>query len=628
MSSQRPLNKVVHYFIYSLFLVLTISGIVLSAYFVNAGAQQSQQQKQLLQQTWLTTSISEAVYRYDLPGVKALASQAMQNDWLVGISVHNERNIPLIAQGLNPVTAEASSLEEQATNHVNIETLLYDDEVVGAVHYLITPVELQINPLSLVRAVSILIVLVFLLSLLVRWFVETKITQHINKLTNVLNLGNTEQLMQLSVQQDVPKEIGLLAAEFMVRNDQLVSQAEEDFLTKLPNRRAFESKLDRSLSSRVSFVLGLIDIDNFKQVNDHFGHDVGDVLLVSCAQVLRETITEKGFAARLGGDEFAFILECETIDAATEVADNIINGVKKVSNDAPEIRLNISASIGLAGPLGEVSAPDALRYADIALYKSKNAGRARYTVYCPGFDEQPKRWIQVQTALNQGLSAGHLNYELETISYTHNQENYGVEMLLRLKDDDGNVIPPLEVIDVAIQTGQLEAFSQMTIDAGITTLRHSPDISNVFLNFNGMELSKLDTPEFFEKIEQLGKLKHRLVFEVTESTYLEDPEIINILKKLRNNGIRIALGDFGTGYSSLSCLNSLVLDFVKIDNSTVDKAFKDHRSRAVLRAILTLRQEFYFEVIAEGIESEQVLNFMRNEGVVLGQGYFLQANEK
>ena len=623
MHSQRQLSVVVHYFIYSLFLVLTISGTLFATYLINTEAKQEQQQKQQLQQDWLTTSIGEAVYRYDLPGIKALASQAMLNEWLTGITVSNPRDIPFIKQGLEQATLDTLIAKQRGYYETDTVTLRYNDEMVGFVHYTKSPLNSEINYALLLKTIALLVSLTFLLSLMARWFVETKITHQIDKLTRAVTNSSQQKLHDLSVQTNTPLEIAQLAQEFLLSNERLVLAAEEDFLTKLPNRRAFESKLHNLLSEQNMFVLGLIDIDNFKQVNDHFGHDVGDVLLVSCAQVLRETIKDNGFAARLGGDEFAFILECDTITTATVIADQIIDGVKKVSNDKSLIRINISASIGLAGPIDQGSPQDALRFADIALYKSKNAGRAQYTVYRPGFDEQPKRWIQIQSALNQALRTGYLNYELEPISYINNRTDYGVEMLLRLKDDEGNLIPPLELIEVAAQTGQLDALSRITLESGISVLKFHTEVSNVFLNFNGSELSKLDTPAFFEKMQQLGDSRQRLIFEITESTYLEDPKIVNILKKLRSIGIRIALDDFGTGYSSLACLNTLPLDFVKIDHSIVNKAFEDHRSRAVLRVILALRQEFHFEVITEGIESEQVLHFLQGEGVALGQGYLL-----
>lgn len=590
------------------------------AYVVKAQSFHEKTAEQEVIQSWLHTSITESVYSFDITSTQTIADQSVLNDWLIQIDVFNDFDT-LLASSLTQNKVTVSQKDDIKVQKI---PLIKNNEKIGHIKLTTIPIKSTIDLDILIMPVVFIILMAFIFSFFVRWFIEKKITSSIDSLTQIIDSNNIDKLNELASRKGISKEISQLAIEFLLRNEQLTKQATEDTLTELPNRRAFTAIVNNVLSKKKGFILGLIDIDHFKQINDTFGHAAGDELLIQCAKAISNSIGKQGHVARLGGDEFAFLIECNDIAIGTEYAEKILKSVADVNQKLSEIEISISASIGLAGPLLDTTEQDALRFADIALYEAKNAGRACYYVYREGLDQTSQRWLEIKAALTYSIKNDDLNYELDHIIDLTTMKPHGNEMLLRLTDQNKEIHPPLKVIDIAIQTGQISALAFANFNSAIAILKENPDISRLFLNFNSTELLHLDTPFFHQRLQQNSYLAKRLVFEVTETRSLDDPALIMAIENLHQKGVRFALDDFGTGFSSLSSLSVLPLDYIKIDHSIVHAAFEGTRGLALLRTILALQQNFGVQIIAEGIESKAILRFLQKEGALLGQGYYFK----
>lgn len=414
--------------------------------------------------------------------------------------------------------------------------------------------------------------------------------------------------------------------------------AYSDELTGLPNRRLLIDRLqhamDRELRDGSLGALLFIDLDHFKTVNDSLGHQVGDGLLREVTARLARTLRTEDTLARMGGDEFVVLLEAldSNPEAAAEYA--AATAEKLLSSLKGSCRIDghdlaISASIGIAlHPFGEQVAADVLKQADTAMYRAKQAGRNALHFFAPEMQAAIDQRLQLQSELRQAIQRNQLRLVFQPQMALATEEVAGAEVLLRWEHPERGEIMPGSFIALAEETGLIQELGHWVLDAACATLaRWLPYWPQMVLAVN---LS----PRELRQTGCVGRIqacleKHRipavaLELEITEGVLVEDvQQCIANMQALKALGVRFAIDDFGTGYSSLTYLKRLPLDRLKIDRSfTQDLDSPDGSGLMLVQTILVIARNMGLECVAEGIESREQLDILREQGCSLGQGYF------
>lgn len=414
------------------------------------------------------------------------------------------------------------------------------------------------------------------------------------------------------------------------RNRQL---AYYDVLTGLPNRMHFYQLIEQaqqwSKRNQASIALHMVDLDDFKTINDSLGHEVGDKLLKTVAHRLQAKMGERGQVARLGGDEFVVIQRLKAGEAPSEMAHQLWQSLVQ-DLPLPEGCLSPQACIGTSlYPEQGTTVVELLRHADTAMYHAKQHRHAPVQLFDRDMDEQRIRRKQLALALQVAIEHHTLVLHYQPIYRLENARLESVEALLRWNNEEYGPISPLEIISVAEQHGlahrlnewvlhsacsQLQQWRQLGFDKLKVNVNISPSI------FMGGELAKtVDRILTSTQLEGAG-----LVLEITEDTSLWDTaDSTETLHQLRALGIGIALDDFGTGYSSFSHLRQLPLNKLKIDKSFVADMVTDVRAYSLVKTIINLAHSLDMIVVAEGIEDAAQQAKLRELGCELGQGYYL-----
>lgn len=432
---------------------------------------------------------------------------------------------------------------------------------------------------------------------------------------------------------------------FMVQDITIRKRSEEeihnlafyDSLTQLPNRRLLQERLMQSMSlsarSGKHGALLFIDLDNFKALNDTHGHDVGDLLLKEVATRLTRNVRKVDTVARLGGDEFVVALESLSANATEAVnqADQVAETIRFELSQPYQLNGNehhSSPSIGVSPFRGHQNNLDAiLKQADLAMYQAKARGRNRVCF----FDPAMQAVLETRTALEIDLRASIrqsqlvLYYQMQVDELGH---IHGAEVLLRWLHPERGMVSPATFIPIAEETGIILQIGDWVIEQACRQLKAweiDPQMRHIELAVN-VSPRQLGQPYFVEQIkdaiEQTGIRASQLKLELTESFILNDMEdAIEKMQELRQIGIRFAMDDFGTGYSSLSYLKRLPLEQLKIDQSFVRDIACDKNSSVMVRTIINIANNFDMEVIAEGVETDEQLAFLRQFGCSQFQGY-------
>lgn len=406
--------------------------------------------------------------------------------------------------------------------------------------------------------------------------------------------------------------------------------ADRDPLTGFLNRRAFADAglnlLQRGRKRQRSLAVLVIDLDNFKTINDLHGHGTGDALIAAVAAEIYSALPKDALAARLGGDEFAcaFLYTDQTHDLVNHVAAKIVARLG-LPFDAAGIHAHISASIGIACADRETEHMDeAIRRADIAMYAAKHAGRNRHF----WFDSSMERALQDRQAIETGLRSGMPRGEFvpffeQQIDFATGQLQ-GFEVLARWNSPEHGLIAPDKFLPAAEETGLIGELSLMIIRQALEYARDWDPLLTLSVN---IAPSQLKDPWLSQKLVKLlvetGFAPSRLEVEITESALFENITLAqSIVGSLKNQGVRLALDDFGTGYSSLAHLRALPFDRIKIDRSFVSSINENPESAAIVNAITRLSDSLGLPVTAEGVETELIEQRLRALGVHMGQGWF------
>jgi diguanylate cyclase (GGDEF)-like protein/PAS domain S-box-containing protein len=422
--------------------------------------------------------------------------------------------------------------------------------------------------------------------------------------------------------------------EFVAR---LSWQASHDALTGIVNRREFETRLGKALD-KLSHQPGehslmFLDLDQFKVVNDTCGHAAGDQLLRQTSALLQEKLTTRGLLARLGGDEFGVLLEDCDAKSAIEVAERLRLAVQELRFVWKGCAFNISVSIGLVHVAEAGAMEETLRAADMACYSAKEKGRNRVQVYHPSDSELVQRvdemaWVQ---RIRNGLDEQRFCLFAQEIRALNKDEPHHshVELLLRLRDEDGKLVQPGSFMPAAERYGLMPLIDRWVVRNAFALLANRLStsgpvpISSCAINLSG---TTFGDDEFVEYVRQQFKI-HRvppglICFEITETSAIADlssaKRFIQALKKL---GCRFSLDDFGTGMSSFAYLKHLPVDFIKIDGSFVREMLNSKVDRAMVEMIVHIAKVMGKSTIAEFVENDEIFEALREIGVDYAQGY-------
>jgi diguanylate cyclase (GGDEF)-like protein/PAS domain S-box-containing protein len=399
--------------------------------------------------------------------------------------------------------------------------------------------------------------------------------------------------------------------------EELNHQAFHDTLTGLANRALFFDRLshamDRSAREGNAVAVLFVDLDDFKTVNDSFGHPAGDQLLVEVAKRIRDALRPSDTVARFGGDEFAVLVEAGAMpEAAQEVAGRIIDAMgsafRVLTND-----VTMRPSIGIAiADQPRVSPDDLLRDADLAMYVAKRKGKGRYEMYQPKMHEDALRRLETEVGIRDGLETNQFEVFYQPIVNTRSGGLIAAEALVRWHHPVRGFLAPIEFITVAEDTGLIVPLGKQVLRAAVCQAqrwKHDGIVDHDFYVSVNLSAHQLQDPGLVESValalDESGLSPDGLVLEVTESALVENLDLtVEKLLALRSLGVRLAIDDFGTGYSSLSYLADLPINFVKIDKTFIDRMTPDAEGSAVVRGVVDLSHAMGFTCVAEGVEEE------------------------
>ncbi|MCB2013684.1 MAG: EAL domain-containing protein [Sphingobium sp.] len=404
-----------------------------------------------------------------------------------------------------------------------------------------------------------------------------------------------------------------------------------DSLTGVENRMAMQMRLGElfAANSKSHDALAILwmDLDRFKEINDSLGHMVGDALLRTVVQRLLVTLDGRGHVARFGGDEFVIL--CPDMDRVTahQIADEIIASISKGVEVGTNM-LAITASIGIAvGPQDGRDADELMQNADMALYDAKAHGRNRAISFTWSMKERMHRIHEIETGLRRAIENDELKLHFQPIFAIESGRIAICEALLRWNHPSLGAIMPSEFIPVAESIHMIEPITDWVLKRACMIAREWPDDVRVAINISPASLKSGSLPQtVIGTLMESGLPARRLELEVTESIFLDDNRYAHqMLRELQQIGLRLVLDDFGTGYSSLSYLRDYRFDGIKIDRSFMNSVATSREDQAIVSAVGLLARELDMEIVAEGIENIEQLEYARKAGVENAQGYLMSA---
>jgi len=400
--------------------------------------------------------------------------------------------------------------------------------------------------------------------------------------------------------------------------------SETDTLSRLPNRRALHRDIDEHRVAGEEIAMALIDLDGFKQVNDHYGHFVGDQLIRKCAEIIRETCATEARCYRLGGDEFA-------ITMFGPVAGNILEGIcRKILTRlakplAVEDRsITVGASIGLARSTGKdgLGSSELLRRSDVSMYASKRAGKMRCTWFTTALDRNREAQRELDEDLRRALANEEFVLHYQPLVDAETRAIVAIEALIRWNRPDGQQVGPHIFIPVAEESGFINEIGLWVLRKACTDALRWDGIM-LSVNISAAQLRNSEFPiQLGHILEETGFPAERLELEITETCLVLDPVVAERnLDVIRGFGVNISLDDFGTGYASIGFLRQFRFEKLKLDRSLVVNAGKDEGSRAMMLSSITVARALKMGVTAEGVETQEQADMVRLAGCDQIQGW-------
>lgn len=416
------------------------------------------------------------------------------------------------------------------------------------------------------------------------------------------------------------------------RNQELFYHSTHDDLTGIFNRSGLLNRLSELLNEQKPFSLVVINIDNFKGVNDRYGQEAGDAALVEFTRRLKSLLDPEDCLARLGGDEFVITSKTTNSEHLEQACKSLVELLSK-SFDVGHIRLQLTASVGVAThPKHGDSSSKLLRSSHLALYKAKQ-NRNAVSIYRTEMEMAYLRRITVEQRLRQALSQETLFMMYQPQLNEHHQI-VGMEALVRWQDEELGFVSPAEFVDVAEQSGLMLALGRFVLDTSLkeyALLKRSSSVS-IDLSIN-ISVIQFEQPDFVASVLEALKTwqipPEELVLEVTETLVMHNfDQVVETVKRLQQEGIRLSMDDFGTGYSSLSLLRKLPIDELKIDKSFVDSMLEDERAANTIQSIIYIARSHNMHVVVEGVEMGAQASALFKMGCKRFQGYFFSRPER
>jgi diguanylate cyclase (GGDEF)-like protein/PAS domain S-box-containing protein len=417
--------------------------------------------------------------------------------------------------------------------------------------------------------------------------------------------------------------------------EQLAHDAYHDGLTGLPNRSLFLDRLDHAMERRKrateqTLSVLFMDVDQFKVVNDSLGHQAGDLLLIEIAARLKKYIRSSDTVARFGGDEFVVLLE-SAVNAA--YACNVAERISEILREPFQIEeriINTSISIGIVMVTPDYANPnEVLRDADIAMYRAKSLGKARYEVFDVHLRQRATERMEIINRMRTAIEQGEFYLHYQPICSLDDRKVVGLEALLRLTRNDGSPIKPAEFIPIAEEVGLINQIGDWVLMESCRKMsewhRLNPKDAHLDLHIN-VSIKQLVVPNFVDRLKEILKITgmdpNRLMLEITETVFAENIEkIALVLEQIRLLKVRLVIDDFGTGYSSLGYIRRFPIDMVKLDSSFIGPLVKNDKNSGIIRAVLLIANKFGLKVVAEGIETEFQYDYLNEMKCHFGQGF-------
>lgn len=528
-------------------------------------------------------------------------------------------------------------------NEAQLDTLVpirLEQSVIGYARILSNTAFIQQESARLLHNTALYALIAVLVGGIITWLLLRSMVSQLSQLATA-----AETITQGQLQVNLPRfngndEVATLgkAFELMIQSlktqiKELSYQATHDSLTQLPSRAILIDRLnqafERSGQTKHHVAVMFIDLDHFKEVNDSYGHETGDALLIEVAAIFKQHLHSSDTIVRMGGDEFCILIEdISNIDLMSDIANNLNAQLKKPLQVNGKT-LYISCSIGISLYPDDAQTPETiLRNADSAMYRAKELGRNGYQFYTSEMTHRALERLQLESEMRMALTNNAFNvvYQPKMNGFTHRL--IGLEALVRMQDQQGHPIPPNRFIPLAIENGLIVDIDRQVMRTAIGQMVkwRNMGLSTGILSMN-LTLKQLQQADFIPFLQQLlletNAQASWIELEVTESEIMTNPEvIIPMLASIRALGVELSIDDFGTGYSSLAYLKRLPITTLKIDQSFVKDLPEDHEDGEIVRAIIGLAQSFHIQTIAEGVETEAQKDFLVASGCHAIQGYF------
>lgn len=456
-----------------------------------------------------------------------------------------------------------------------------------------------------------------------------ELSKNFNKMIHIIKT-NYEDLSSMHEE--------LLSNEEQLRSnyDHIEFLAYHDTLTSLPNKLAFlnymNAVLTSDISSRQKHAIFFIDLDNFKTVNDTLGHEYGDTLLVMTSQRLSSFLSDRGTLARAGGDEFLIFIEnIATEEEAETIASDIIDLFSNPLKLNDEI-VHVSMSIGIAiYPYNGATSNTLIKNADIAMYKSKDTGKSKYTLFNSKMEEELNRNAIIVDILRGAIDNNEVYVQYQPQLSLQTNEVVGYEALMRIKSERLGNLLPTEFIPIAEETGLIIELSTWLIRKACNFNKHLLDQGlgpcTVSINISSVQLNQPNFVDLLSSIlKETGLPPQYLEIEITESTLVSSiQDTTELLTSLQDLGVKISLDDFGTGYSSLNYLTKLPINTLKIDKSFIDNICTNVKDAYIAETIIRLAHKLNIQVVAEGVEDSNQLQLLKQQQCDIIQGFIFSA---
>lgn len=395
------------------------------------------------------------------------------------------------------------------------------------------------------------------------------------------------------------------------------------------NRAAFQERVNELIKDNQDTALFFIDLDNFKIVNDSFGHSIGDMLLLAVGERLSEIVRNDALAYRIGGDEFIILCPYhKSLEKAEKYAQDIIAVLSKPYHVESNY-FYISVSIGIVFSEGQRNCDDLLKNADMALYHSKAAGKGTYTFYSQAMGEAVLKRIGIQNDLHKAIENNEFVLHFQPIIDAQSECAAGIEALIRWQHPVKGMIPPDRFIGIAEESGKMIEIGTWVLKTACQFLKelYETGYRNFYISVNvsAVQLLQKNFAELvFDALAEANIHPSYLMLEITESVLIQSfDQIIPTLREIREKGVKFALDDFGCGYSSLTYLRQLPIDVLKIDKTFIADILQANGKECITGSIIVLAKQMGLSVIAEGVEVPEQLAYLKLYNCDKIQGYLI-----